>query len=129
MSTFHDGVAARTLWGESRGESDLGKLAVACVIRNRIKLGRWGHTPAAVCLAPMQFSCWNVTDPNRKKLLEIDDTDSGLLECLTAWEDSHDLADPTHGATHYKVVGTYARWADGVKPLVTIGHHEFYEVA
>lgn len=32
---------ARTVWGEARGESLLGKEAVACVILNRHKSGKW----------------------------------------------------------------------------------------
>jgi len=126
VSGFHDGVAARTIYGEARGESDLGKLAVACVLRNRIKLGRWGHTPAAVCMANMQFSCWNQNDPNRKLMLELDDNDLDLARCLFAWRSSEAGEDPTNGASHYKVRGTHARWAEGVMPCATVGHHEFF---
>lgn len=124
--TFHDEVAARTLWGECRGESDLGKLAVAWVIRNRVKSGRWGSTPAAVCLANLQFSAWNANDPNRRKMLELDENDLDLARCRFAWASSETGDDPTHGAMHYLVTGTYARWAEGIKPVATIGHHSFF---
>lgn len=126
MSAFHDGIAARTVWGESRGESDLGKLAVACVIRNRIKSGRWGKTPAAVCLAPYQFSCWMPRDPNFRKMLDLDENDLDLAKCSFAWASSDAGVDPTMGALHYLVKGTPASWEIGHEPAVTIGHHAFY---
>lgn len=62
---------ALTLFGEDRGGSTAGRLAVADVIRNRVKSGRWGHTFESVCCAPKQFSCWNATDPNLVKLRAI----------------------------------------------------------
>ena len=59
---------ALTIWGEARGEPIEGKVAVACVLRNRLRSGRWGQSFESVCLAPYQFSCWNETDPNLPKL-------------------------------------------------------------
>ncbi len=66
-------VAARTMWGEARGDGSIGMLAVGLVIRNRAMHPRWWGTDAlSVCLAPWQFSCWNENDPNRPKLLAVD---------------------------------------------------------
>ena len=123
---FNDAVAVRTMWGEARGEGQLGEDSVAHVIRNRIATGRWGHTAAAVCLAPMQFSCWNAADANRRPMLEMTDTEPALVALLDVWHQSLTDVDHTQGATHYKVVGTSANWAVGLTPVVTIGHHEFY---
>ena len=58
-------VLALTIWGESRGECVEGQIAVACVVRNRLKRAistapRWRD----ICLAPEQFSCFNEDDPN-----------------------------------------------------------------
>lgn len=122
--TFDDHVAARTIWGECRGESYEGKLAVAHVIRNRVRRGSWGKTVAAVCLASFQFSAWNINDPNRRKMLELDDDDPVLLECVAAWFNVG--ADPTSGACHYRVTGSPASWAEGETPVCTIGAHEFF---
>jgi spore germination cell wall hydrolase CwlJ-like protein len=55
---------ALTIYGEARGESFDGKMAVASVLRNRFLSHRWGISYASVCLSPKQFSCWNVEDPN-----------------------------------------------------------------
>ncbi|HSO43463.1 MAG TPA: cell wall hydrolase, partial [Rhodospirillales bacterium] len=50
---------AATIWGEARGESEEGKLAVASVIANRAtRPGWWGRDIRSVCLATAQFSCW-----------------------------------------------------------------------
>ena len=34
-------ILARTIYGEARGESEIGKRAVASVILNRYKSGKW----------------------------------------------------------------------------------------
>ena len=61
-------ILARTLWGEARGESLAGQIAVAWTIRNRVNDGKakswWGEGYAGVCQKPYQFSCWNKNDPN-----------------------------------------------------------------
>ena len=72
-------ILARTLWGEARGESLAGQIAVAWTIRNRVKDGKdkswWGEGYASVCQKPYQFSCWNRNDPNFAYL-------SGPKNCL-----------------------------------------------
>ncbi len=76
---------ALTLYGEDRGGTTAGRLAIASVIENRRKSGRWGATFEAVCLAPKQFSCWNLNDPNRSmldKLIGVTPVDPLLRECL-----------------------------------------------
>ncbi|PWK42197.1 hypothetical protein C7534_1054 [Pseudomonas sp. OV226] len=49
-------ILARTLWGEARGESLAGQIAVAWTIRNRVFDGKtkswWGEGYASVCLKP-----------------------------------------------------------------------------
>ena len=61
-------ILARTLWGEARGESLAGQIAVAWTIRNRVNDGNakswWGEGYVGVCQKPYQFSCWNKNDPN-----------------------------------------------------------------
>ncbi len=61
-------ILARTLWGEARGESLAGQIAVAWTICNRVNDGKakswWGEGYAGVCQKPCQFSCWNKNDPN-----------------------------------------------------------------
>jgi spore germination cell wall hydrolase CwlJ-like protein len=57
---------AKTIYGESRGESIETMFAVGWVIRNRLQADRYGKTYKDVVLRPMQFSCWNEGDPNHR---------------------------------------------------------------
>ncbi len=61
-------VLALCIWGESRGEPVEGQIAVACVVRNRVKHGAPSTRYRDVCLAPEQFSCFNPDDPNFVKI-------------------------------------------------------------
>lgn len=129
--TDHDlDIAARTVWGEARGESWSGKLAVAWVLKNRAEDSRkrYGQGLAGVCQKPWQFSCWNENDPNRAKLLSIGGTNVVFQECMAAalWAIVGTEPDPSKGAMHYQVIGTNAPWSHGKTPIVTIGHHQFY---
>jgi spore germination cell wall hydrolase CwlJ-like protein len=129
--TDHDiDVAARTVWGEARGEPWAGKVAVAWVIKNRAEDSRrrYGQGLAGVCQKPLQFSCWNQNDANRPKMIAVTDMDLSFRECLAAmaWAIDGLGGDPTMGAMHYQVTGTNAVWAAGHTPVVTIGSHQFY---
>lgn len=136
---------AATIWGEARGEPYLGKVAVAWVIMNRAnKPGAWSRqsdqavpadTPAAVCIEPLQFSCWNAADPNSKmvKALTAGDALQNLgnevyRSCLRAAIDVIDLveADPTNGSTNYHATGILPAWAVRKSPAAEIGRHLFY---
>lgn len=58
-----------TIYGEARGESILGQIAVGCVIRNRVI--KFHTSYQEICFKPKQFSCWNEDDPNYPILLEL----------------------------------------------------------
>jgi N-acetylmuramoyl-L-alanine amidase len=124
-------AATRTLDGEARGEPLLGQQAVAWVIRTRATWqppAWWGHTVAAVCLHPYQFSCQNPTDPNYAVIHGLATTDP-KYQALYAVVNSvmtGAVDNPVPNATHYKVVGTAAAWAQNQVPAQVIGHHEFY---
>lgn len=127
--TFAEHIAIRTLWSEARGEPDEGQRAVAHVLVNRLKDGRWGPTFASVCLASSQFSCWNTTDPNRKAVALLPDADPMLAQLagFMAQAIAGDT-DPTGGATHYYATSmkTAPFWAKG-KPFIRIGRHLFFK--
>lgn len=121
-------ILARTIYGEARGESLLGKKAVACCIMNRYKAKKWfsGKTISETCQKPWQFSCWNKNDPNRR----IIETASlvELAECLDIAERVivGDIKDFICGACHYHTKNTKPSWAVGKTPDFTIGNHLFY---
>ena len=127
-------VLARTLYGESRGETLDSRAAVANVILNRAKIGGWwGDTIETVCLKPWQFSCWNERDPNLEKLKSVTSAQPVFLECWTIAElaVAGCLHDKTDGATHYMTVARREKgwpkdWGDPKTPSKHIGAHLFY---
>lgn len=97
-------VASRTLYGEARGESWDGQVAVAWVIRNRAERPQWwGTTVSEVCLKKFQFSCWLDSDPNKVRIQAVTPAEPHFRRCLgiVALVMSGDLFDPTNKATHY----------------------------
>ena len=120
---------ARTIWGEARGETEDGRLAVGHVIKNRADRGGWwGNTIYEVCHKPWQFSCWNDNDPNRYKMLRLDADNEMFVECiwtaLSVVLGKH--PDNTSGSCHYHVVGLTPDWSEGKTSIGRIGHHEFF---
>lgn len=133
-------VLARTLWGEARGEGKAGMEAVACVILNRVEIARklhgywWGNNIMQVCQKPFQFSCWNKSDPNFRKLTSVTENDIYFATALRVARRAvlGFVKDPTYGATHYharNLTGNSAPdWAKGQKPTAVIGRHVFYHL-
>ncbi len=123
-------AVAATIWGEARGEPRLGKIAVACVIRNRVlNPGWWGRDWISVCTAKAQFSCW--WDQQAQRVRTVDDSDERFAECLLIARKmmADNYEDPTGEADHY-YADTIAppKWAVGKTPTAVIGHHRFYKL-
>ncbi len=129
-------VLARTLWGEARSEGKEGMEAVASVILNRTQIAKrsggywWGNTIIHVCQKPYQFSCWNKSDPNFKKLISVSEED---IHFATAKRVAYRavlgfLKDKTYGATHYHTINISPYWTKNKKPTTRIGHHVFYTI-
>lgn len=129
-------VLARTLWGEARGEGVDGMKAVACVILNRVAVAEkrgnfwWGRNVIQVCQKPYQFSCWNRSDPNFRKLQAVDEEDLYFATALRIARRAiaGSVKDNTGGATHYHADSIMPYWAKGEKPTATIGNHKFYRL-
>jgi N-acetylmuramoyl-L-alanine amidase len=123
-------VLARTLWGEARGDGEPGMEAVACVILNRVRRARdsWGKTVAEVCKKDRQFSCWNVGDPNREKMLAVREDDAAFKQALAVANRAiaGTLADVTVGATHYHTRAVRPNWSVGKTPCFERGDHVFF---
>jgi spore germination cell wall hydrolase CwlJ-like protein len=131
---------ALTLWGEARGESIEGRIAIAALIRNRKQTDRWGDTYRDVCLAKWQFSCWKeaggkanyeAVQAMAHQLVNSETPDDVILrECIWiatgitgGW-----IRDTVHGATHYHVATMTPKpyWTKGQEPVCRIGAHVFY---
>lgn len=132
---------ARTLFGECRGESLNGQIAVAWVIRNRAEHPGWwsrnrdgipDDTIEAVCLEPHQFSCW--WDAQALKVRTVTVAKLKLFILLAQDILADRIPDPTDGADHYHTIlrPEYAKvwppkWAQG-RTGKTIGSHVFYRI-
>lgn len=122
-------ILARTVWGEARGESAEGQKAVIHTVFNRFNSKRWyaGKTIAATCQRPWQYSCWNVNDPNRAKMLKLTYVElKPYIELIREAESEEDF---TGGATHYfnPKACKAPNWAAAMKPCYVCGHHLFYK--
>lgn len=133
-------VLALTVWGEARGESTRGQVAVAWVVKNRAAARR--QTIPHVCLDRWQFSCWWGQDPNAQALrLRAERVLAGQVLPEPRWlailQLSHQvlvggLADPTGGADHYLTTILHQDddcplWAKSMTVATTIGRHVFLQ--
>ena len=129
-------ILARTLWGEARGESLAGQIAVAWTIRNRVNDGKakswWGEGYAGVCQKPYQFSCWNKNDPNfaylsGAKLIQFRELAQARIAADQVLGGM--ITDPTSGATHYYALSMKVppAWAAKAKQTLKLGGHVFFK--
>lgn len=90
-------LAIRTIAAESSGDPEESR-AIAHVINNRLRSGRWGKDIPSVVLAPKQFEPWS--DPEGKNYpLKISPSSSRYKTAEAAFRQLGD--DPTGGATHF----------------------------
>jgi len=122
---------------------------VAHSILNRVRARKWwgrvvrpypDHSIAAVCLKPLQYSCWSVDDPNSKLLTPLRTAgyaavmaDKTCRASLRALIDALDglAPDTTDGATHYLTASLHMTkraplWSVG-QPFVEIDGHRFFK--
>lgn len=129
-----DALAIITIMQEAAGEPYIGKVAVAEVIRNRMKAKYSSDgTVAGTVLRPYQFSGWNTEDRGRIRNIRADDTDPIVQECQRAWQEAWHGSDTVKGAVLYynpdpRLVRETPDWA---KPhsatlVAQVGHHVFF---
>lgn len=135
-------VLALTIYGEARGESTRGKIAVGSVILERVDHRDWdGKTIPEVCLKKWQFSCYNENDPNYRKLLHIaENWDKEIVANMvlnSCWGISLGLISgdinrtPEIAESHCCQYATArgaekAHWDDKMKVILREGAHIFY---
>jgi N-acetylmuramoyl-L-alanine amidase len=143
-------VVGLTIWAEARQEPLTGRVAVGCIIRNRVRAQqrRFGLTYREVCLKPWQFSCWlpQGGESNHRALLEqakmLATTNAtpamplrnALWIAQGVMNDT--VEDIVKGATHYyspdamKPKGRVPDWAHPPAVLTAVIHrHRFYKGA
>ena len=121
----------RTMVFEASGEPEEGKAAVAHVILNRERLGKWGDNIKEVVTRPWQFEPWMT---RRSEMENMSKDDPRYLNAARIADDvlSGQQPDPTAGATHFlnptivrkRRGGSLPRWAKGEGQ--PIGRHTFY---
>lgn len=131
-------LAVATIRGEAESEGDLGRLAVAKVIRNRMRLRFFSDgTVAGTVLEPFQFSLWNTKEMRRIVMCNVDRLDPQTIAARQAWENSAEWTGIPATAVMYHTIqqppGTSAWPPDWAKPgagfreVARILRHVFYE--
>lgn len=109
-------LLARLIYGEARGESYVGQVAVGAVVMNRIKSASFPNTMAGVIYQSYAFTA-------------VDDGQINLTPNATAKKAAQDAMngwDPTYGALYYYNPRTAtSSWIFTRKTTVTIGNHVF----
>lgn len=104
------------VYGEARGESYTGKVAVAAVVLNRVKNSNFPNTVSGVIYQKGAFTC--VSDGQ----INLGTND----ECTRAAQDALNGWDPSGGALYYFNPSTaISAWIWSRPQLVTIGRHIF----
>jgi hypothetical protein len=121
---------ARAVYFEARSESELGQLAVAKVILNRVKDPEY---PKSICGVVYQGS-------GRRNSCQFSFACDGLpddVRSAAAWSNSKRIAKMAisgdakvaaiGSATNYHADYVNPAWAKSMRRLIKIGHHVFYE--
>lgn len=104
------------IYGEARGESYTGKVAVAAVVLNRVDSSRFPNSISGVIYQKGAFTC---VDDGQINLGTNDECTRAAQDALNGW-------DPTGGALYYFNPKTAtSKWIWSRPQLVTIGKHIF----
>ena len=121
-----DDLAALTIYLEARGESFAGKMAVAAVIRNRMKRKYQSDgTVKGTVLKRKQFQPWNRQQPHQV-LAKFNK--QRMKDSLLAWrlvQDGRNIVDGALLFYNPRIART-PQWAKVGQKVATIGEHEFY---
>ncbi len=109
-------LLARLVYGEARGESYTGQIAVAAVVLNRVKNSAFPNTISGVIYQPYAFTAVNDGQinltPDQKAINAVKEAMNGY--------------DPTYGALYYYNPATAtSAWIFSRKTTVQIGRHVF----
>lgn len=109
-------LLARLIYGEARGESYVGQVAVGAVVMNRIRSSSFPNTMSGVIYQRYAFTA-------------VDDGQINLTPNATAKKAAQDAMngwDPTYGAIYYyNPVTATSSWIFSRQTTVTIGRHVF----
>lgn len=109
-------LLARLIYGEARGESYVGQVAVGAVVMNRIKSSSFPNTMSGVIYQRYAFTA---VDDGQINLAPNATARKAALDAINGW-------DPSYGALYYYNPATAtSAWIFTRKTTVTIGRHVF----
>ncbi len=107
---------AHTIYGEARGESYEGKVAVAAVVLNRVESGQYGNSISEVIF---QMGAFTAVSDGQYNLQPDDASYEAAREALNG-------SDPTNGAIYFWNPDTATdSWVYTRTVIKTIGNHVF----
>ena len=116
VSSSNLNLLSRVVYGEARGESYTGQVAVAAVVLNRVKSSSFPNTISGVVYQSGAFDC--VSD-GQINLAPNETAKKAAQDALNGW-------DPTYGAIYYFNPATATnKWIWSRPMTVTIGKHRF----
>ena len=116
VSSSNLNLLSRVVYGEARGESYTGQVAVAAVVLNRVKSSSFPNTISGVVYQSGAFDC--VSD-GQINLTPNETARKAAQDALNGW-------DPTYGAIYYFNTATATnKWIWSRPMTVTIGKHRF----
>ena len=131
LSKYDHDVLVKTIWGETRGEDQRGRMAVVHVILNR----KYRENPffkksksiSQLCLKKYQFSCW--LDKWKMNHIKNDDTYKEIKQtvndAIALYENGIDYS---NGALFYysDIMRRPPAWTKDYEQVNKIGLHNFY---
>lgn len=109
-------LLTRLIYGEARGESYVGQVAVGAVVMNRIKSSSFPNTMSGVIYQRYAFTA---VDDGQINLSPNSTARKAALDAMNGW-------DPTYGAIYYYNPKTAtSKWIFSRQTTVTIGNHVF----
>ncbi len=109
-------LLAKLIYGEARGESYTGQVAVGAVVMNRIKSSSFPNTMSGVIYQRYAFTA---VDDGQINLTPNDTARRAAIDAMNGW-------DPTYGAIYYYNPATAtSSWIFSRQTTVTIGRHVF----
>ena len=109
-------LLTRLIYGEARGESYVGQVAVGAVVMNRIKSASFPNTMSGVIYQSYAFTA---VDDGQINLSPNATARKAALDAMNGW-------DPTYGALYYYNPATAtSQWIFSRPTTITIGNHVF----
>ena len=106
------------MFGEARGESDVGKVAVAYTAINRKADSNYPKSICEIMKQPAQYQFLDYGMPTQTQIAYLEPLAKAILE--------NRISDPTRGAKWYHTRQVKPFWARQKEVKIAIANHIFY---